>query len=600
LNGALTSFWTIDEWQAAYSQGASPIELLSDMLARLPSEDAAWISRISSQALEARLRELARQFESVGRDPSNLPLFGIPFAVKDNIDVAGFPTTCACPQYAYRPVRSATVIERLQAAGAVVVGKTNLDQFATGLVGTRSPYGAVPNAFAAHYITGGSSSGSASVVTRGFVPFALGTDTAGSGRVPAGHSNLVGLKPTRGLISMAGVVPACRTLDCVSILALSVDDANVVLQASSGFDVSDAYSRCPPTRPAAWPMRPVLGIPDCPQWFGDPHAEPVYRNALRRLQSLGIELRPVDFTVLFETAALLYEGPWVAERYTVVEELLRTRPDALHPVVRGIIEQSTRFTAADAYRAEYRRAALARRAEALMKGLDGLLVPTTPGIHTIAEVLADPVRLNSRMGVYTNFVNLLDWSAIAVPAGVRADGLPAGITLIAPGWHEARLLEFGRRWQAAAPWTRGVSNEELPPPNATTPVGDRGVTIAVVGAHLSGMPLNHQLTELGAVLRETTRTAAAYRLYALRDTTPPKPGLLRAANGASIAVELWSMPVECLGSFVALIPPPLCLGSVELIDGRIVRGFVCESWATGSAEDITALGGWRAYIDRGR
>ncbi len=596
---AVTSFWTVSDWQAAYSEGASPNELLSTVLEGFPSADAAWISRITPEGLQKRLRELDRQLESAGRDPFKLSLYGIPFAVKDNIDATGLPTTCACPQFAYRPERNATVIDRLEAAGAVVMGKTNLDQFATGLVGTRSPYGPVPNAFRPQYITGGSSSGSASVVTRGLVPFALGTDTAGSGRVPAGHSNLVGLKPTRGLISMSGVVPACRTLDCVSILALSVDDAEVALRVMSGFDESDAYSRRAPAPPSAWPARPVLGIPASPQWFGDPYAEPVYRRALRHLESMGVELCPTDFTLLFDTAALLYEGPWVAERYTVVEELLETQPDAVHPVVRAIIEQARRYSAADSFKAEHRRAELARRAEALMRGLDGLLVPTSPGIYTIAEVLADPVTLNSRMGVYTNFVNLLDWSAIAVPAGMRADGLPAGITLITPGWHETRLIEFGRWWQSAVPWTRGASNKPLPPPSAGASPPDREVTVAVVGAHLSGMPLNHQLTERDAVWMESTQTSAAYRLYALRDTVPAKPGLLRTNNGAPIAVELWRMSVESFGSFVTLIPRPLCIGSLELIDGRIVQGFVCESWAIANAEDITALGGWRAYLNRG-
>lgn len=596
---APSTFWTLADWRTAYEQGAKPDELLPALLSALETNDCAWITLIGIDALRARLAALARQSDAAGADPTGLPLYGVPFAVKDNIDVAGLATTCACPAFAYTPERHAAVIDRLEAAGAVVIGKTNLDQFATGLVGTRSPYGVVPNAFDPAYISGGSSSGSASVVARGLVPFALGTDTAGSGRVPAGHNNLVGFKPTRGLVSTRGLVPACRTLDCITVFALNVEDADTALRTMAGFDPADPYSRRAPARPAAWPDRPVLGIPADPDWFGDAIAERVYRDALHRLEADGAELRPVDFAPLFEIAALLYEGPWVGERYAAIEELMNTRPEVVHPVVRGIVEKAKNFSAVDTYKAEYRRMALARKAEALMQGLDGLLVPTAPGIHTIEQLLADPVALNSRMGVYTNFVNLLDWSAIALPAGLRGDGLPAGITLIAPGWHEARLVEFGRRWQAAAPWKRGASQQALPPmAPAASPSMDGQVVVAVVGAHLSDMPLNWQLGERGATLLEATHTAAAYRFYALPGTVPPKPGLVRSSDGAPIAVELWAMPVERFGSFVTLIPSPLGIGTIELIDGRRVQGFICESWVTAGAEDITALGSWRAYMAR--
>jgi allophanate hydrolase len=590
------SFWSLADWQAAYARGTTPDELLSVLVANLADADVAWISRLSVAGLRRRLETLAQQLEVVGGDISKLALYGVPCAVKDNIDVAGLPTTCACPEFAYDPPQHAAVVSRLEAAGAVVIGKTNLDQFATGLVGTRSPYGAVPNAFKPEYISGGSSSGSASVVARGLVPFALGTDTAGSGRVPAGHNNLVGLKPTKGLVSNSGVVPACRTLDCVSVLALCVEDADSVLRVISGFDAADPYSRRPPAKPATWPANPVLGVPAALEWFGDRHAERVHLDALYRLQATGVELRAIDFAPLFETAALLYEGPWVAERYAVIEQLLATRPQAVHPVVRGIIEKAKNFTAVDSYKAEYQRAVLARRAESLIQGLDGLLVPTAPALYTIEQLLADPVRLNSRMGLYTNFVNLLDWSAIALPAGMRDDGLPAGITLIAPAWHETRLVEFGRRWQTAAPWQRGASQRPLPSVTVSVPNLDGQVVVAVVGAHLSGMPLNSQLTERGAMLLESTQTSAAYRFYALPGTTPPKPGLVRTGDGAPIAVELWAMPLERFGSFVAAVPSPLAIGSLELIGGRVVQGFVCEAWATKGARDITAFGGWRAYL----
>ncbi|THF65641.1 allophanate hydrolase [Pseudothauera nasutitermitis] len=592
----MPAFWTIADWRTAYLGGRNPDGVLSGLLASMPDHDVAWITRVSLADLQQRLSRLAAQLQAAGGDIGKLPLYGVPFAVKDNIDVAGLPTTCACPEFAYIPERSATVVEHLEAAGAVVIGKTNLDQFATGLVGTRSPYGPVPNTFKPEYISGGSSSGSASVVARGLVPFALGTDTAGSGRVPAGHNNLVGLKPTRGRVSTTGLVPACRTLDCITVFALSVEDAEATLRVMGGFDESDPYSRHAPARPAAWPEKPRLGIPARMDWFGDAAAEGAHDEALCRLDAMGVELMPVDFTLLFETAALLYEGPWVGERYAALEPLMKERPEVVHPVVRGIVSKAVNFSAVDTYKAEYRRMELARKAEALIRGLDGLLVPTSPSIYTIEAVLADPVTLNSRMGVYTNFVNLLDWSAIALPAGMRGDGLPAGITLIAPGWHEARLIEFGRQWQQAAPWRRGASDQALPPPAPVAPTMDGQVVVAVVGAHLSGMPLNWQLTERGAVLLETTQTSAAYRFYALPGTVPPKPGLVRTGDGAPITVELWAMPAERFGSFVALIPSPLGIGSLELIDGRRVQGFVCENWATEGAEDITALGGWRAYM----
>lgn len=594
-----SGFWTLAEWRSAYQSGATPAALLPGCLAALAADDPAWITLLSPEALAQRLADLARQLAAAGGQLDRLPLYGIPFAVKDNIDVAGLPTTCACPEFAYTPESNATVIDRLEAAGAVVIGKTNLDQFATGLVGTRSPYGAVPNAFNAKYISGGSSSGSASVVARGLVPFALGTDTAGSGRVPAGHNNLVGLKPTRGRVSTHGLVPACRTLDCITVFALNVDDADTVLGIMGGFDAADPYSRRAPAAPASWPEKPVFGIPQAPEWFGDTQAEQAWNASLAHLQGMGVELRPLDFSLLFEIAALLYEGPWVGERYAALEELMRERPEVVHPVVRSIVEKATSFSAVDTYKAEYRRMALARQAEALVAGLDGLIVPTAPTLPTITDVLADPVTLNSRMGRYTNFVNLLDWSAIALPGGMRGDGLPAGITLIAPAWQEANLVRFGRRWQNAAPWQRGASGLDLPPP-ATQPVASDGtrITVAVVGAHLSGMPLNSQLTERNAILLEATQTAAAYRFYALPGTVPPKPGLVRTGDGAPIAVELWAVPVEHFGSFVALIPSPLGIGTLELIDGRSVKGFICESWAVAEAEDITALGGWRAYMAR--
>ncbi|MGH8492720.1 MAG: allophanate hydrolase [Moraxellaceae bacterium] len=592
-----TQAWTLADWQKAYRDGTSPRELLSSLLASLDLKDPAWISLVSPSGLERRLASLEEQRASLGL--AGLPLYGIPFAVKDNIDTAGLPTTCACPAFSHEAGTNAAVVETLVAAGAVMLGKTNLDQFATGLVGTRSPYGAVPNSFKPEYISGGSSSGSAVVVARGLVPFSLGTDTAGSGRVPAGLNNIVGLKPTLGLFSTLGVVPACRTLDCVSIFALTVEDADYLRAIMAGFDDSDPFSRRADITNTLLPAKPVFGIPAEPQFFGDEEARKAWAWGLEHLTAMGATLKPVDFTALHDVAALLYEGPWVAERYAAIEDILETNPEALNPVVRRIIDRARSLSAVDAFRGEYRRAELALTARKVMAGVDALIVPTAPGIYTQAEIEAEPITLNTQLGTYTNFVNLMDWCALAVPACMRADGLPFGITLIAPAWKDAALADFGKRWQKAQALPLGAtakafSSSALQP---LIPVLENTITVAVVGAHLSGMPLNTQLIERGAVLLESTKTAAKYRFFALPGTVPPKPGLLRVAeNGASIAVELWAMPVQHFGSFVGLIPAPLGIGTLETADGRQVKGFICEPWALHDAQDITEFGGWRAFM----
>lgn len=595
-----TTAWTVAEWQKGYRDGLSPRELLPALLARLDPDDPAWISLTSAAALAAELDRLEQRLAEVKGDLACLPLYGVPFAVKDNIDSAGLPTTCACPDFAYSPAEDAAVVARLRAAGAIVMGKTNLDQFATGLVGTRSPYGIVPNTFKPEYISGGSSSGSASVVARGLVPFALGTDTAGSGRVPAGLNNLVGMKPTLGLLSTRGVVPACRTLDCVSVFALTVEDADFLRELSEGFDEADPYSRKRHDECALLPAHPVLGIPAAPEWFGDIQAQQAWERTLAALAAMGVTLKPIDFSVMHDTTALLYDGPWVAERYAAIEGMLQTNPEALNPVVRRIIDRARDLGAVDAFRGQYRRAELARAAARLMAGVDALLVPTTPTIYRIDEVEKEPVLLNSRLGTWTNYVNLLDWCALALPAGLRADGLPFGITLIAPAFHDRALARFGQRWEGVMPWRLGACErqpEPLPLVRKPAMPAANCITVAVVGAHLSGMPLNDQLTERGATLLEATTTAGSYRLYALPGTVPPKPGLKRVTEGGEeIAIELWSMPVEHFGSFVGLIPAPLGIGTLETADGRLVKGFICEPWALEDAEDITSFGGWRAYI----
>lgn len=601
-----TTAWTLADWQDAYRQGQSPRALLTTLHASLEAADPAWISVLNAQQLEQALSELEARLHDVAGDLRQLPLYGVPCAIKDNLDALPLPTTCACPEFQYLPEDSATVVKALRAAGAVVLGKTNLDQFATGLVGTRSPYGTVPNSFQPDYISGGSSSGSASVVARGLVPFALGTDTAGSGRVPAGFNNIVGLKPTRGWLSTQGLVPACRTLDCVSVFALTIDDAELVAQLIGGFDAADAYSRAAPASLPSLPSRRLrLGVPAQPEWYGDTLAAAAWAKTLADWQALDVELCVLDFAPLFAVAALLYDGPWVAERYAAMETLIERQPEAIHSVVRDIVLKARGQTAVQAFRAEYQRAALTRRAQQLLEQVDGLLVPTTPTIYRTAEVLDNPVTLNSRLGRYTNFVNLLDLCALALPAGLRSDGLPVGLTLIAPAWHDTALAELGRRWQRAHPWLAGATTRPLPLPASSPELSipsepaamTETLTVAVVGAHLTGMPLNSQLTERGATLLESTTTAAHYRLYALANSVPPKPGLKRvSADGAAIAVELWSMPVTQFGSFVALIPSPLGIGTLELADGRLVKGFICEPWALETAEDISAFGGWRAYL----
>ncbi|MCC4308410.1 MAG: allophanate hydrolase [Alcanivorax sp.] len=583
--------WTIDQWRSAYRRKKlTPVSAMKALSALLQdSERALWIHLLDESSLLAQAERLS--------DPS-LPLYGVPFAVKDNIDVGSLPTTAACPAYAYTARETAPAVQALLDAGAILVGKTNLDQLATGLVGVRSPYGEVPNPFNGDFVTGGSSSGSAAVVSLGLVPFALGTDTAGSGRVPAALTNIVGLKPTKGSMSTRGVVPACRTLDCISVFALSVDDAETVFDLYKGYDEQDGYARHAPAGvPTALPEKPRLGVPKDTPWFGDDQAAAAWQRQLEELDAIA-ELVPVDMEVLHETARLLYQGPWVAERYTVAEPLLED-PDALLPVIRDVILPARDMSAADGFRAQYQLADLRRQADQLMAGFDALVVPSTPGIYTRAAVNADPITLNSQLGTWTNFVNLLDMCALALPGGFRdGDGLPTGITLIGPAWYDAALAEFGRRWQRHRPWKAGVTDQQPALPKAEDDKNrdDGTVTVAVVGAHLSGMPLNYQLTERQGVLLETTRTAPCYRLYALANTTPPKPGLIRADDGAAIEIELWKLPVTEFGSFVALIPGPLGMGTLETEDGRRVKGFICEGWAIADAKDITALGGWRHYI----
>lgn len=590
---------TLSEWVAFYCQQPQQLVAAYQQLdTRLSRDDNAWIYIAKHDEIYAQLTAIFQAINSGEKQASDFPLLGVPFAAKDNIDVAGMPTSAACPAFTYTPENDATVIARLKAAGAIVVGKTNLDQFATGLVGTRSPFGAVKNTFNPEYVSGGSSSGSASVVARGLVCFSLGTDTAGSGRVPAGFNNIVGLKPTKGWISTLGVVPACRLNDCVSIFALTVADAQRVAQVAGGYDPQDPYSRHhPKTAPASFSEKPRFAVPDTLEFFGDKKSEAAFAKALERLKQQGAELVPIDFTTFNQLAEQLYYGAWVAERTVAVGDIFKHQPEAMDPTVRGIVENGLKYSACDAWQAEYTRAELAQKINAQLSEFDALVVPTSPTIHTLAEMAQEPVRFNSQFGTYTNFTNLADLCALALPADFRDDGLPAGITLIAPAWHDLALSHFGKAWQGALNLPLGATNKPLPESGAEK-LSANHVRVAVVGAHLRGMPLNHQLTTRNAVFIEESRTAANYRLYALANTQPAKPGLAFASEGQPIAVELWDIPLARFGEFVAEIPAPLGIGSLTLEDGRTVKGFICEAYALADATDITAWGGWKAWLAR--
>jgi len=588
--------------QAAMRRGElTPGRLLHRLLALRTSTERpeVWISQPTDAQLLAAAARLDDLLAAEGPAVlDRLPLFGLPFAVKDNIDVAGAVTTAACPAFAHVPTRTATVVERLLAAGALYLGKTNLDQFATGLVGTRSPYGVVRNAIDPDYIAGGSSSGSAVAVALGLAVFALGTDTAGSGRVPAALNGIVGLKPSLGLVSTAGVVPACRSLDCVSVFATSVADAWTVLAVIAGPDAADDRTR-PLALSAPLPRDVRIGIDASPEFFGDRQASAAYAAALACLRSDPL-LVPCeqDLGSLTEAATLLYQGPWIAERRLSVGELLHGPARAMDPVVRRVIADAPAWTAEDLFRGQYRMAGYRADAARLFERIDVLLLPTAPNHPRIDEVAADPISRNHQLGHYTNFVNLLDLAAIAIPAPARADGLPFGLTLVGPAGSDHRLAVLAARLSTlfgheAAGTAARLAAEPLPFAEPT-------LAVAVVGAHLAGQPLNWQLIECGARRTALTQTAARYRFYALANTTPPKPGLVRVAtDGVAIEVEIWEMPQRQFGRLMAQVGAPLGIGSLELADGSWVKGFICEPIAVDGAIDISDHGGWRRYLAAG-
>ncbi len=565
----------------AYGAGElTPRDLLAEIHSRADAcqEDNIWIHRLSERELAPYLARLA------DADPASLLLYGVPFAIKDNIDLAGIPTTAGCPEYAYTPTHSAYVVARLIAAGALPVGKTNLDQFATGLVGTRSPYGAVRNAFNPEFISGGSSAGSAVAVAKGLVSFALGTDTAGSGRVPAALNNLMGVKPTRGLLSLAGVVPACKSLDCVSLFTSTVNEAATLFALLAEYDGHDPYARRAQPRPVVT-GRFRFGIPRQLEFFGERSAARLFEGAVAKLRALGGAGVEIDFEPFLEAARLLYEGPWVAERYVAIKDFFDLKPATLLPVTREIIGRGVNRTAAEVFSALQRLQTLKQHTDRVFENCDCVVTPTVGRAYTLAEIAAEPHALNAKLGHYTNFMNLLDYAAVAVPMGFAASGVPLGATLFGPAFSDERLLHLAARY----------CGEAVP-----TPAPDASVlNVVVCGAHLRGLPLNAQLTARGARFLRALKTAPCYRLYALPGAPPPRPGLVRdAQKGAAIDVEEWALPSSEFGNFLAGIPPPLGIGRIELADGTQPHGFLCEAYAVPGALEITQLGGWRQYLAR--
>lgn len=595
--------------RAAYAAGTPVRAVIAEAMRRCATDaHHAFIHRLTDAEIEPFLARLD------GVDPASLPLYGVPFAIKDNIDLAHIPTTAGCPEYAYTPGESAFLVQQLIAAGAVPLGKANLDQFATGLNGTRSPYGACRNAFNPDFVSGGSSAGSAVSVAKGWVSFSLGTDTAGSGRVPASFNNLIGLKPSLGLLSATGVVPACRSVDTVSIFALTAADAQAVLAVAAVPDEADAFSRA--AKPfgvdfSAGPFRFGVPRPQDLNFFGNDAAVELFAQSIERLHALGGTAVEIDLTPFLEAARLLYEGPWVAERYVAIKDFIDAQPEAVFPPVRTIIEGGKAKTAADAFAASYKLKALKRVCDAVWQDVDCLLTPTAGTIYRIADMQADPIRLNSNLGYYTNFMNLLDYAAVAVPAGFQASGdaqgLPWGVTLAAPAFKDVPLLSLADRFhRAQAALSLGATAATLADTpaihSAGLPKGSNTagtVKVAVCGAHLSGLPLNWQLTQRGARLLGAVQSAPEYKFYALAGGPVQRPGMVRVnEGGAAIHMEVWELPAEHFGSFVDGIPAPLGIGKVKLADGSWVSGFVCEAIGVEGGAEITGLGSWRVWLAR--
>jgi len=587
--------------QAYKDKTLTPLQLVESIWERSQetSEHNIWIRQLTIGEIKLYLNNL----ENSSID--DLPLYGIPFAIKDNIDLAGIPTTAACSAFEYVPEKSAYVVEQLIKAGAIPIGKTNMDQFATGLVGTRSPepWGSCKNAFNEKYISGGSSSGSAVSVALGLASFSLGTDTAGSGRVPAAFNNLIGVKPSKGLLSMSGVVPACRSLDCVNIFALTTDDANAILEQAAIYDENDQYARENPfennLRHYGLPNeRFTFAVPKADQldFFGNNSAQALFEKSVEQMQALGGVKQELDFTLFLQAAKLLYEGPWVAERYVAIEDIIQQQPDELLPVIKTIVSGAENKTAMDAFKAEYQMQVYRAQAKKILAEFDFLLTPTVGTIYTIDEVNADPIAKNSNLGYYTNYMNLLDCACVAVPGGFLDNKLPWGISLVSNAMNDRKLLSYANKWQQQLNLKLGNVNIELPKTVASAIAYTDSIEVIVCGAHLDGLPLNWQLTERGAIFEEATTTANAYKMFVIEGKLP-RPGLVRDdKQGTVINIEIWKVPKAEFGSFVEGIASPLGIGKVETCDGRWLSGFICEGYAVEEAKEITALGGWREYL----
>lgn len=583
LHGDLTPeilMQSIREKSEAYQDRNIWIHLLSE------EEQAKWLNALADKPIDTH------------------PLWGIPFAIKDNIDLEGVPTTAACPEFSFVPQKSAYVVQKLIDAGAIPVGKANLDQFATGLNGTRSPYGECRNAFDPDYISGGSSAGSSVAVALGLSAFSLGTDTAGSGRIPAGFNNLVGVKPSIGLLSATGMLPACRSLDCMTIFALTVDDANLVLSQAEGFDAADDYSRensFANSDRFYGKHQGALRVGVIPEsqlkFFGDTNYATLYKQTVQALLDDGAELVEIDYAPFDEAALMLYEGPWVAERYLACQPLIDENPEAIHPVVRGIVEKGREPSAAQLFSYQYRLSGLKSKCLRSLKDVDCLLTPTAGKHFTIAEMLDQPVVHNSELGYYTNFMNLFDMAAVAVPTGFTDKRMPFGVTISSFKLRDRALLSIANRLEGLFMTPVGASASPRPVSAAPDITSQQSVDLVVCGAHLEGLALNWQLTERGARLKMKTQSAAHYSLYALAGGPVARPGMVRDdQSGRAIEVEVWSIPTTELGSFVAAIPEPLGIGKVELSDGSWKTGFICEASGLRGATDITEFGGWRAWL----
>ncbi len=580
-----------------YANGTTPQQIVAECQRRITevNDPGTFIYQLTDS-------EIAAQIAALGEfDVSEKPLWGIPFVIKDNIDAAGINTTAACPDYAYRAEQDAFVVALLKQAGAILIGKTNLDQFATGLVGVRTPYPVPRNAIDPDIVPGGSSSGSATAVAHGLVSFSLGTDTAGSGRVPAALNSIVGLKPTLGALSISGVVPACKTLDTVSVFALNVEDAYQVFSIISRFNESDAYSKVIPVR-TLQPLAPAfrVGVPSQQsiQFFGDDIQSASFNDSINELVKLGAEIVEIDFSLFYQIADLLYQGAWVAERYTVIEKLLKTSADSIHPTTRQVIQKAENISGADVFRDLYQLQELKAQARPILQDVDMLCVPSIPTFYSVSDLQADPVGPNSRFGTYTNFVNLLDLCGIAVPVNKRSDGRPGSVTLLAPAGKDAVVAALASQLQRACNASIGATDWALPARSDASPTVNEGeMILAAVGAHMSGLPLNWQLTERGARLLRADKTADNYRLYSLPGGPPFRPGLIEDTSGASIDLELWILPESQFGSFIQGVPKPLVIGTITLSNGEQVKSFLCESTGLQGAQEITHFGGWRAFVE---